>query len=76
MNYEDVLVLPKAKYHKPMKVHWLLRVVMLIAASVDLFFTKFECRKKKKKKLGKDEPCFVLMNHSSFIDLSETEISS
>lgn len=69
MDYEDVLALPKQKKHKPMKVSWLFRIIMRVAASVDLFFTKFECRKIGMDKLGKDEPCLVLMNHSSFIDL-------
>lgn len=69
MGYEEVLALPKQKYHKPMKQHWIFRTVLLIASSVDLFLTKFECRKIGMEKLGKKEPCLVLMNHSSFIDL-------
>ena len=69
MRYEDVLALPKEKYYKPLKQHMLFRLVLRIASSIDLFMTRFECNKIGMEKLNKDEPCLVLMNHSSFIDL-------
>ena len=69
MNYEDVLALPKAKSFKPMKQHFLFRLLIKVLSSVELFMTGFQCKKIGMEKLGKDEPCFVLMNHSSFIDL-------
>lgn len=69
MKYEDVLVLPKEKYHKPMKQHFVFRTLLRVLSMVDLFVTRFECNKIGSEKLGKDEPCLILMNHSSFIDL-------
>lgn len=68
-KYEDVLALPKAKRHKPMKQHLLFRVILRIASCFDLWATHFRCNKIGMENLGKDEPCLVLMNHSSFIDL-------
>ena len=68
-KYEEVLALPKAKRHKPMKQHMLFRIILRIASSFDLWGTHFQCKKIGMEKLGKDEPCLVLMNHSSFIDL-------
>lgn len=68
-KYEDVLALPKAKRHKPMKQHLLFRVILRIASGFDLWAAHFRCNKIGMEKLGKDEPCLVLMNHSSFIDL-------
>lgn len=69
MSYEDVLALPKEKSYKPMKQHLFFRTLLRVVSSVDLFVTKFECHKIGMEKLGKDEPCLILMNHSSFIDL-------
>lgn len=68
-KYEEVLALPKAKRHKPMKQHMLFRIILRIASSFDLWGTHFKCNKIGMEKLRKDEPCLVLMNHSSFIDL-------
>ncbi len=69
MSYEDVLALPKEKSRKPMKQHFIFRLLLLLLSSVDLFVTKFEYNKIGMEKLGKKEPCLILMNHSSFIDL-------
>lgn len=69
MKYEDVLALPKEKYYKPIKQHMVFRALLKLVSSVDLFATRFKCRKIGMEKLGKDEPCLILMNHSSFIDL-------
>jgi len=68
-KYEEVLALPKAKRHRPMKQHLLFRIILLIASSFDLMATRFTCRKIGMEKLAKNEPCLILMNHSSFIDL-------
>ncbi len=69
MRYEDVLALPREKYRKPMKQHWIFRLLLRVASVFDLAATEFQCRKIGMEKLGKREPCLVLMNHSSFIDL-------
>ena len=69
MKYEDVLALPKEKTYKPLRQHFVFRTLLRVLSMVDLFVTRFECNKIGMEKLGKDEPCLVLMNHSSFIDL-------
>lgn len=69
MRYEDVLALPKAKYHKPLRQHLLFRIILKILSMPDMLCTRFQCRKIGMEKLGKGEPCLILMNHSSFIDL-------
>ncbi len=68
-KYEEVLALPKAKRFKPMKQHVFFRLLLRVVSSFDLKATHFKCNKIGMEKLGKDEPCLVLMNHSSFIDL-------
>lgn len=69
MRYEDVLALPKEKYQKPIKPHWIFRLILRIASVLDLIAVEFQYRKIGMDKIGKREPCLVLMNHSSFIDL-------
>ena len=69
MRYEDVLALPKEKYQKPIKPHWIFRLILRIASVLDLIAVGFQYRKIGMDKIGKREPCLVLMNHSSFIDL-------
>ncbi len=68
-RYEDVLARPKAKRPKPMKQHLLFRIILRVISSFDLWATHFKYNKIGMEQLKKDEPCLVLMNHSSFIDL-------
>ena len=69
MNYEEVLALPAAIHQKPIKQRLLFRVVLLLLSVWDLWMTRFTYRMIGMEQLGKGEPCLVLMNHSSFIDL-------
>lgn len=68
-RYEDVLSLPAAKHRKPLKPNILFRTVLLVLSMFDLWATHFQYKEIGMEKLGKDEPCLILMNHSSFIDL-------
>ena len=68
-GYEEVLALKKEKPFKPMKQSMFFRVILKIASSFDLKATNFKCNRIGMEKLKKDEPCLILMNHSSFIDL-------
>ncbi len=69
MPYEDVLSLPEQKHQKPKKPNILFRTLLKLVSLPDLWATKFKCRKIGMEQLGRREPCLVLMNHSSFIDL-------
>lgn len=68
-SYDEVLALPKGKHRKPMKQHVFFRWLIQLLSIVDLWQTKFSYEQIGMEKLGKDEPCLILMNHSSFIDL-------
>ena len=69
LSYEKVMALPRPKHRKPLKPMFLLQLVVRILAILDLFPTKFTYKTYGMEKLGKKEPCLILMNHSSFIDL-------
>ncbi len=69
MEYDEVLALSKEKKYKPMKQHLIFRTILRMLSITELLATGFCCRKIGMEKLRKDEPCLILMNHSSFIDL-------
>lgn len=69
MRYEDVLALPSEERLRPKRPDWFFRTLLKLASAPDLHATGFSCRKLGMERLGKQEPCLYLMNHSSFIDL-------
>ena len=69
LAYDKVMALPRPKHRKPLRPLWILQLVIRILAIFDLFPTKFTYTWEDKDKIGKKEPCLILMNHSSFIDL-------
>ncbi len=68
-TYSQVLAMPKYQHRKPRKQMWLLRKIVQIYTMVDLLRVGFAYEKINMDKLGKKEPCLVLMNHSSFWDM-------
>lgn len=66
--YEDLLKV-KPKVRRPKKPNILFRTLLKIVGSFDLRAAKFHCEKIGMEKLKKKEPCLILMNHSSFIDM-------
>ena len=67
-TYEQVMAMPRAKHHKPLRPNFLLQTVVRIAAIPDLFATRFRYTTEGMEKVGK-QPCLILMNHSCFLDL-------
>ena len=61
--------MPRLKYKKPRHQLGILRPILKVVCWVLLKMTGFTYEKTGMEKLGKKEPCLVLMNHSSFIDL-------
>ena len=68
ITYEQATALPRPKHKKPMRPWWLLQTLIRILSIPDMIATRFTFNKAIKKELPK-EPCLILMNHSSFIDL-------
>ena len=68
-SYEQVLALPAPVHQKPVRQHILFRILLRVLSTWDLWATNFTYRKIGMERLNKGEPCLVLMNHSSFIDL-------
>lgn len=59
----------KQKHKKPIRPSWFFRTLMKLVALPDLKATHFKCERVGMDRLSKKEPAFILMNHSSFIDL-------
>ena len=68
MSYDDVLKLPKLRHRNPLKPQmWLMTIVRIVCAPT-LRKTKFSYTTERME-LVKDQPCLILMNHSSFTDM-------
>lgn len=70
--YAEIIEEYKATKHehvKPKKPNMFFRTLLKLVSLPDLIATHFKCEKIGMDKLGKKEPAFFLMNHSSFIDL-------
>lgn len=64
----DAMASPRPAHKRPLKPSFLLRSVVRLAAIPDLYKTKFTYTEERMELVGK-EPCLILMNHSSFLDL-------
>ena len=68
-SYADVLAKPRKKDKKPARPSFLFRTLIRALSISDLKATNFKYKSVGMEKLSKKEPCLILMNHSSFIDL-------
>lgn len=73
LPYEKVMALPPRKLQKPVKPAPFWRWLIKTLAKSDLKATHFKANFIGMEKLGKKEPCLVLMNHSCFMDLEIAE---
>ena len=68
-TYEKVMGMQRTKHRKPLRPLFLIQILIRLLSFYDLLPTKFTYDKHGMEKIGKKEPCLILMNHSSFIDL-------
>ena len=69
LPYEQVMARPRPKHRNPRKPIWLLQILIRLLVFTDLWPVRFSYTKENMDKIGRKEPCLILMNHSSFIDL-------
>ena len=69
LSYKEVLEKPRKKDKKPARPSFLFRTLIKVLSISDLKATNFKYTEIGMEKLSKKEPCLILMNHSSFIDL-------
>ncbi len=69
MAIEEVLARPVGLHQNPVRPMRIFRLLLKLLSIPDLRATHFSHREIGMERLGKGEPCLILMNHSSFIDL-------
>ena len=67
-TYEEVMALPRPEHKDPRNPSRLLATVVRIASIPTLLKTKFTYTTERMELVG-DQPCLILMNHSSFTDM-------
>ena len=69
MDYRKAIALKRPKHKNPIRPSRLLQVLIRVLSSLELRPAKFRYTTEGMEKIGKKEPCLILMNHSSFVDL-------
>ena len=67
-SYAEVMALRRPKHRRPMRPNFLLRCLIRLLAIPDLLSARFRYTTERMELVG-DQPCLILMNHSSFIDM-------
>ena len=67
-SYKEVMALPRPKHRDPMKPSRLLGTVVRLVSLPTMLKTKFSYTTERMELVG-DQPCLILMNHSSFTDM-------
>ena len=67
-TYDQVMALPRPAHKKPLKPNGLLATVVRLASIPTLLKTHFTYTQERME-LVKNQPCLILMNHSSFTDM-------
>lgn len=68
-SYEEVCKIEKERHAKPVKQSTALRGLIKALSRGEMKAVDFSYETVDMDRLGKDEPCLILMNHSSFTDL-------
>ncbi len=69
LDYDKVMALPRPTRREPLRPNRLLQLAVRVLSVFDLMPVRFSYTTRGMEKIGKNEPCLILMNHSSFIDL-------
>ena len=69
IGFEKALNRTPKKLKSPKKPNILFKTLLKIVSLFDLLAVSFKANKIGMEKLKKKEPCMILMNHSSFLDL-------
>ena len=68
LPYEEVLKLPRLQHRNPLKPSRFLATVVRVASAPTLWKSGFSYTTERMELVG-DQPCLILMNHSSFTDM-------
>ena len=69
MDCDKVMAKPRLARKAPRKVNLFWRCLIRFLSIFGMMGSKFSYETEGLEKIGKDEPCLILMNHSSFLDM-------
>ena len=69
LDYDKVMALPRPQRKNPRKVAWFWRILIRFLTVFGMMGTGFRYETEGFEKIGKDEPCLILMNHTCFQDM-------
>ena len=67
-SYAQVAAMPRPEHRRPLKPHFFFRLLIRVLSIPDLMSARFTYTTERMEQV-KGQPCLILMNHSSFIDL-------
>ena len=68
LPYEQVMALPRPRHMNPMRPNLFFRALIRVLSAPTLLKIGYTVHRERMELIG-DQPCFILMNHSSFTDL-------
>ncbi len=69
MDFEKAMARPRPAHQQPRKPGIFWRTVIRLLSTFGMMGTGFQYEMEGMDKIGKDEPCLILMNHSCFLDM-------
>ena len=69
LDYDKVMALPQYPHLHPVKPGIFWRTLIRGLSALGLVGTRFRYTSEGMEKVGRNEPCLILMNHSCFLDL-------
>ena len=69
MSYEQVMALPRPQHKMPRKPGLFWRCLIRVLTIFGLMGSGFHYETEGLEKIGKKEPCLILMNHTCFLDM-------
>jgi len=69
LPYEQVMARKRPQHRDPLKPNFFLATVIRVLATFILKSSHFTYTTEGMEQIGKKEPCLILMNHSSFVDM-------
>ena len=69
LSYDKVMALPRPRHRKPIKPAFFWRILIYLLTYIGMAGTKLRYETEGFEKIGKNEPCLILMNHTCFQDM-------
>ena len=69
MDYDQVMALPRPEHRNPTKPSFFWQTIVRAICNLGMGGCKLEYTVEGLDKIGKDEPCLILMNHTCFADM-------